>query len=387
MFSLRTNIGKLYTLSIAQSAIFHEPILVLYFTERGLSLTEFFLVQGAASLAIILLMIPAGYLADLWGRRNVTVLSALALITSVLLLAFGTMFWQFFLSEIFRGIFRSLQFGAMNALTYDTLLACKEEGRSRTVFGRQYALQFSTLALASVVGGFLALRNLQTPVLVTIPFVVLYLVVSLSLKEPPVRTAGERISIASLRSCIRHLDLWFLLLFQGVLGALIFWLAFSSQAYLQAVGASLVFFGGFYAILQMSMAGSSLLVTLASRRFNDSALLLTTALLILLSIIFLGFDGVWIGILFFIIGVGSWGMLKTVVMDVLNRMTDSTTRATVISLQLFTIHALFAILGPLLGFLMENDEIHRVFLIAGLGGTACIVALWLPLRRALRDAS
>ena len=383
MPSLRANIGKLYALSIAQSAIFHEPILVLYFTERGLSLTEFFLVQSAASFAIILLMIPAGYLADRWGRRNVTILSALALITSVFLLAFGTMFWQFFLSEIFRGIFRSLQFGAMNALTYDTLLALKEEGRSRTVFGRQYALQFCTLALASVVGGFLALRNLQTPVLATIPFVGLYLLVSLFLKEPPVHTAGERISIATLRSCMRHPDLWFLLLFQGVLGALIFWLAFSSQAYLQAVGVSLVFFGGFYAIFQISMAGSSLLATIATRRFSDRSLLLIMTPLILSSIMMLGLDGIYTGFIFLIIGVGSWGMLKTVVMDVLNRMTDSTTRATVISLQLFTIHALFAIIGPLLGLIMEGGDIHRAFLIAGLGGTACIAALWLPLRRSL----
>lgn len=383
MFSLRANIGKLYVLSIAQSALFHTPILVLYLTERGLTLTEFFLVQSAASLAVILLMVPAGYLADLWGRRNVTILSAIALIASVLLLAYGTTFSQFFLSEIFRGIFRSLQFGAMNALTFDTLLALKQENRSRTVFGRQYALQFCTLALASAVGGFLALYGLQVPVLATIPFMVLYLLVSLFLKEPPIRTASERINLKTLRSCMRQSDLWFLLLFQGVLGALIFWLEFSSQTYLKAAGVSLLLFGGFYAIFQIAMAGSSLLATLASRRLSDSVLLLTTASLILVSIVSLGFNGVYTGFIFLVIGVGSWGMLKTVVMDVLNRMTDSTTRATVISLQLFTIHALFAILGPFLGAMMEGGEIHRAFLIAGLGGTVCVALLWLPLSRSL----
>lgn len=222
-------------------------------------------------------------------------------------------------------------------------------------------------------------------VLAVLPFMVLYLLVSLFLKEPPVRTESERINIKTLRSCVRHRDLWFLLLFQGVLGALIFWLEFSSQMYLRAAGVSLIFFGGLYAIFQLAMAGSSFLATLASRRFSDRALLLTTASLILLSIIFLGFDGVWIGFLFLIIGVGSWGMLKTVVMDALNRMTDSTTRATVISLQLFTIHTLFAIIGPFLGSIMENGDIHRAFLIAGLGGMACIAVLWLPLRKALRS--
>lgn len=74
---LKSNIWKFYLFDIFAAMIFAVPIIVLFWQDNGLSLTQVMILQSIFSLMIVILEIPTGYFADIYGRKNVLFLSGL----------------------------------------------------------------------------------------------------------------------------------------------------------------------------------------------------------------------------------------------------------------------------------------------------------------------
>ena len=51
-------------------------MLILFYTANGLNSTQIFTIQAAFHLAVLLLEVPSGYLADVVGRKRTLVLGA-----------------------------------------------------------------------------------------------------------------------------------------------------------------------------------------------------------------------------------------------------------------------------------------------------------------------
>ncbi|QEN05927.1 hypothetical protein EW093_14900 [Thiospirochaeta perfilievii] len=67
---LKQNIKKFYLYKILMGMFFSVPILVLFWQENGLNLTEIMLLQSFFALLTVILEIPSGYFADIYGRKN-----------------------------------------------------------------------------------------------------------------------------------------------------------------------------------------------------------------------------------------------------------------------------------------------------------------------------
>ena len=105
------------------------PIVVIFFQSHGLSMKEVFLLQSVYSIAIVILEIPSGYLADVIGRKNsITIGTVLGFIGFSIYIFTGD-FWGFLVAEIIMGFGQSMISGADSAILYDTLLEAKEEDR------------------------------------------------------------------------------------------------------------------------------------------------------------------------------------------------------------------------------------------------------------------
>lgn len=52
-----------------KSALFAIPVLVLYYNQKGVSIGDFFLIQGISWLFVFVLELPSGYIGDVFSRK------------------------------------------------------------------------------------------------------------------------------------------------------------------------------------------------------------------------------------------------------------------------------------------------------------------------------
>ena len=119
---LKHNILKMYLLKAVLWFMVAMPIIVLFFQEHGLSLTQVMPLQAIYSFSVALFEVPSGYIADLFGRKKTIVISTIFAFIGYLVFSFYGGFYAFAIAQILVGISGSLMSGSDSALLYDTLL-------------------------------------------------------------------------------------------------------------------------------------------------------------------------------------------------------------------------------------------------------------------------
>ena len=110
---------------------FYYPVFTILFLDYGLSIEQFALLNSVWAASIFLAEVPSGALADLIGRKRLLIITSVLMILEMALLSFvplGNMnlvFWAFLLNRIFSGLAEAMASGADEALAYDSL---QEEG-------------------------------------------------------------------------------------------------------------------------------------------------------------------------------------------------------------------------------------------------------------------
>ena len=181
---LRHNILKMYLLKAVLWFMVAMPIIVLFFQEHGLSLTEVMLLQGIYSLSVALFEIPSGYIADIFGRKQTIVFSTIFSFIGYLVFSFYGGFYAFAIAQILVGVGGSLMSGSDSALIYDTLLETESKSSYTKIEGRNYAIGNFSEALAGVLGGFLAVSSIYLPIYVQTTILFFSIPIALTLVEP-----------------------------------------------------------------------------------------------------------------------------------------------------------------------------------------------------------
>lgn len=111
----------------------YYPVLAIFFTDLGLTLDQYMMLNAAWAASIFLLEVPSGALADTIGRKRLLVFSSTLMVVEmgVLLVAPKDGGWWLFalclLNRILSGTSEAAASGADEAIAYDAL---PEEGRS-----------------------------------------------------------------------------------------------------------------------------------------------------------------------------------------------------------------------------------------------------------------
>lgn len=129
--------------SLSISAAYLTP----FFLEKGLSLSEVFLLQSVFSAAFLLWEIPSGFIADRFGRAFSLKLAAP--IATVALLAYGfcDQYWQFVVCELVLALANGLISGVDTSLLYDSLKADGRENEFVRLSQRVSAAGFAATAV------------------------------------------------------------------------------------------------------------------------------------------------------------------------------------------------------------------------------------------------
>ncbi len=118
-----------------------------FFLQKGLSLSEIFLLQSIFSLAVLLWEIPSGYIADRIGRAFSIKISAPVAAAAMIAYGLSGQFWQFIICELVLALAYGLYSGIDKALLYDSLLAQNREDDYTKLLQRMKSAEFASTAV------------------------------------------------------------------------------------------------------------------------------------------------------------------------------------------------------------------------------------------------
>jgi len=129
-FKIR-NIRLFIAFRVFFNSRFYYPVFTILFLDFGLTLEQFALLNLVWAMTIVLLEIPSGALADTIGRKNLLVFAGVCMVLEMALLCFAPLgnprllFYIFFANRVLSGSAEAAASGADEALAYDSL---KQEG-------------------------------------------------------------------------------------------------------------------------------------------------------------------------------------------------------------------------------------------------------------------
>lgn len=368
---LEGNIWKFYIYEILYSLMFFTPIIVLFYQNNGLSLTQIMIIQSINSVIWILMEIPSGYFADVVGRKQSLMITGVFATLAMLIFGLGNNFFHFLAASLFwalAGVFIS---GADSAFIYDTLKDLNRENTYKKVWGNTVFCYSIGVSVASIVGGLLGGINFRYPFFAMLPFYLILIPLSLSFYEPKRhRMISSKNHIYDLLksiklSAFKNKNIRQLLIYSAVITSAIDISYYLYQPYFKLSGLDIVYFGivfaAFNIIYALSAKYSHSLENKLGQNFSLMMLFILTSLCYILmgNVIFV-FSFIFAFLFQFVSGFSS-----VVISDYVNRETESNVRATILSVKSLVGRIFYAIFAPIVGWLVDLYTLSQTFIIIG----------------------
>jgi MFS family permease len=347
------------------------PVFVLFYEENGLGLQDIFIIQAFYSVCVILFEIPSGYFADILGRKRSMLIGVMFSAAGFITYAFAYSFNEFLFVQFLLAVGASFVSGSDTALLYDSLIQLERQDEYQKVAGRLASISSFSEGIAGITGGLLAIISLRTPLYYQAALTLLVIPLVATLVEPERKTPDR--SENSFKAIFRivryalhgHAEVKWLILYSSLIGTSTLTIVWFVQPYLKVVGVPLAWFGVAWAVLQFSIGlfaiNAHRIETFLGRKVSlISLILLASAGYLLLS----QFQTMW-ALPFLFIFYLVRGINGPVLNDYINKCVDSDIRATVMSVKSLVGRLMFAILGPVVGWVNDAYSLADAFLVCG----------------------
>jgi len=355
------------------------PVIVLFYKSNGLTMKDIFLLQSVYSLTLMTLEIPTGYFADRSGRKTSILLGATLGFTGYLAYSLSFGFWQFVLAEVILGVSQSLISGADSAMLYDTLAVAKQKEKYTQLEGRVTSIGNFGEAFAGIIGGLLAVSSLRTPFYVQTCVALIAIPAAIFLVEPPIKSSKIKSGLREIRIIIYsvlhgNVKLKWNTFFSAITGAATLTMAWFAQPYFGQLMIPVSMYGVLWAGLNLSVGIAAVFAWRFENKFGAAITVIVFTAAIFSSYMLLpimpGYTGLIVLLIFYL----ARGLATPTLRNYINLITTSDIRATVLSVRNFLIRLIFAITGPLWGWITDKYSLQSAILSAGLiyGTMACI---------------
>jgi MFS family permease len=368
--NLPQNTLQLYLIKIAKWFNLVMPIVVLFYQENGLSMSQIFILKSIYSIAMVATELPSGYLADVWGCRRTILLGAILGTLGILIYSLSSDFASFVIAEIIMGVGFSFVSGADSAMLYDSLKAENREDEYIKYEGRITSGGNFAEALAGIAGGLLATISLRTPYYFQIFIAATAIPAAFFLKEPQHVLERARLKMKEIFGIVKltyqQPEMRSAILISSFTGAATLTYAWFVQPYFQKAGVPVSVFGILWTLLNLSAGIFSMYSYRIERMLGQKNTLLLIVILIsagfILTSIEISLAGIAILFGFYMVR----GIATPVLKDYINQYTDSKVRATILSVRNFEIRIIFAAVGPVLGYLTDTFSLQTALMVAGI---------------------
>lgn len=364
------NTIQLYFIKIAKWFNLIMPIVVLFYQENGMSMSQIFILKSVYSVAMVATELPSGYLADVWGCRKTILWGAILGAIGMLIYSFSADFYSFIFAEIVLGIGFSFISGADSAILYDSLKADNREEEYIKYEGRITSAGNFAEALAGVAGGLLATISFRTPYYFQFMVASIAIPAALMLKEPQHVLERSRLKMSEIISIIKityqQVEMRSAIMISSFTGAATLTYAWFVQPYFQEAGVPVSVFGILWTLLNLSAGVFSMFAYRIERILGNKKTLLLIVIFISLGFILTSLEislaGIAILFGFYMIR----GIATPVLKDQINQYTDSKVRATILSVRNLEIRIIFAAIGPVLGYLTDTFSLSTALIVSGI---------------------
>jgi len=333
----------------------------LFWAQRGITVEQVIYCEIAYGIAVTVLEMPTGILADKWSRKGLLVFHSVLSCLEFFALIYAREFWHFALICFMAGVATSAWSGSENALLYDSLAMAGRQEEFEMHLGRVNAVDLASGMIAALSGGVLAGRyGLELNYWISAGSVALGLIATLALVEPGVRAKTEcqvgmrehvSKSLAFLRS---RYDVARVVVTGMVLGALItypdeFW-----QISLNQASVPVTYFGVFFVVAYLGrILGNTMAFRILKSVSHDTLLTMVTASMAL------GFGAMTLpgaaGIAALALVSTVYGLVEPAVSGYLHHRVDSRIRATADSFQSLGRRGISMVVGLAFGFASRSS--------------------------------
>ena len=362
------NFGKILALKFLGEFLPIAPVLILYYTANGLNSTQIFTIQAAFHLAVLLLEVPSGYLADVVGRRKTLVFGAIFFPLGLALYTAGRSFAAFVFAEVVLAVSASMRSGCDSAMLFDSLRQLGRQGEYKRFEGKCALFARTGTAVSSLAGGVLALVFLRLPFLVNIGSALFMPPLALALAEPEREQRRSKNPMRDIlricHYCLKQPHIRPVVLFCGLLMASHLTGLWAYFLLYQKLGIGVGWFGVLFAVFQLAGALGGSRSHAFSERFGARAALFL-ALLSPLFFAALGlFPSAW---LLPLVPANAflWNLAYPVLLERLNLAVGSDVRATVLSLAAMAGSVMFIVVSPIFGRLVDAFSLSAAFAALG----------------------
>jgi len=368
---LRSNLPKLHLFSIINGAMLIAPIMVLYFKDFGLNLTEVLLLQACFGLAVAALEVPSGYFSDTVGRKPALVIGAFGLTLGFGFFSIASGFWTLFIGEMVLAVGWSFISGTNSALVFDTLAELGEEESYAKVYGRQRSFANFSEAFASIFGAAIAVWSLRLPAVIQIVIYLPGIPLAFSLIEPARQrfnnTGGafSGIKTIAVEALGLKREIRLLIILSSIVATSTLVMAWLSQPWLTNAGVSIGAFGLIWAALRVTVGVSALWAAKIESKIGFNR-----CVALVIAILVVGFAlCAWKQSLWLIPALAAFTVVRGIAMvifsEAINRQTGSDRRATVLSLESLLCRLLFAPLAPFIGWIADAYSLSTAIAFSG----------------------
>lgn len=389
---ISANLPKIFAYNLFFSFLVVIPVIVPFWQQYGLSLKEIYQLQAIFGAGLILLDVPAGYLSDLLGRKNILMAAGFFNGVAYVILNFGKTFWQFAIFEIFVAVALALYSGCDVALLYDsldTLDADKKSNRSSFVAKRFFFAQMGE-TIASFLGGILAMYSLNLPaqanaITAWIPFFIACFFV-----DPPRTKMTTQSHWGNIKFIFKNLFghsrlLSLLVVFNVMYGFATYVTVWVYQPYWEKAGVPLIYFGYLWAGFNLTLALISRNAPQIERKISSSVTVVIIGLCPIIAYIGLGFFNGLLGIPFILLFSLCRGLNSVILQDAINARVPAVMRATTTSMCSLGMRAIFFFFGPLVGQMFDEKGFKEGFYYLAIFYSLLFLLLTIPILRLKRE--
>lgn len=367
---------------------FTHGIWILFLLSRGSTFIEVGILEMVFHISSLIMEVPTGVIGDLYGRRTSRLLGIISYFIYIGILLITNNMFFLVIAFIICGISYTFESGSGDAMVYDSLKEIGQEKKFMKVNGiKEVIYQTASVLVLFLTGWLLSEKFELNYILTAAMFLIAFFIISL-MKETKLPHNTEGLSFKN-RMNEHFVKTWKVITSSKrltlliIIGALLFAPVTSlfiwAQDFFTSNGYSNTWMLYFLAIHSIASAIGGFIASKVEAKFGERKMLIIIP--ILMAVCFWVTLSVQFGYIGFIVVGFLESIFYVILIDYVNRMIPSETRASVLSFMGMSFSMVMIIIFPIMGIIGQVSSLWYGYLFVAIIVTIVVILLMIVIRK------